>query len=129
MKKKKSQHDIWKFTTLPFNQIYLSFIQQDEPNTRDARRIIFKEYQSKWGKNEVNKEPREPRGGLFFLVIEESLIEKVLQEWKTENHEMHWGKGDGHVYTSISIIIIYISMPDIVANLKFLYSTFAHASV
>ena len=109
--------------------IWALFSNKDEPNTRDARRIIFKECQSKWGKNEVNKEPREPRGGLFFLVIEESLTEKVLQEWKTENHEMHWGKGDGHVYTSISIIIIYFSMPDIVANLKFLYSTFAQASV
>lgn len=78
-------------------------------------------------KTEVNKEPREPRGGLFFLVMEESLTEKVLQ--KNRNQEMDWGKGDGHVYTSISIIIIiYSSMLDIVANLKVLSSTCAHTS-
>ena len=35
---------------------------------------------------------------------------------------MHWGKGGGHIYTSISIIIIIdFSMPDIVANLKIIF--------
>lgn len=76
----------------------------------------------------MNKEPREPRGGLFLLVMEESLTEKVYR--RTENQEMDWGKGDGHVYTSISIIIIiYFSMLDIAASLKVLSSTCAHTSV
>ena len=41
----------------------------------------------------MNKEPREPRGGLFLLVMEESLTEKVYR--RTKNQEMDWGKGDG----------------------------------
>lgn len=101
-KKKKSQHDIWKFTTLPFSQIYL----KDEVNTRDARRIIFKEYESKWGKNEVSKEPREPRQGLF-LVTEESLTGKALQEWRTEKRKRTGERGMG-TSTAVSLLLVLL---------------------
>lgn len=77
--------------SLSIRFIWVLFSNKDEPNTRDARRIIFKEYQSIWGKTEVNKEPREPRGGLFFLVMEESLTEKVLQKNRKPGNGL--GKG------------------------------------
>ena len=92
--------------SLSIRFIWVLLSNKDEANTRDAGRIIFKEYESKWGKNEVSKEPREPRQGLF-LVTEESLTEKALQEWRTENRKQTRERGMG-TSTAVSLLLLLL---------------------